>query len=279
LNVFIKKGYLRNSDPNIGFKGDLWNDVPQKSGLSSSAAVLVCFTKLIDTIFNLNLDDIKIGYFAYLAEHDEMGIPCGQMDQLASSVGNIFHMKCIEPPIVTKIQNKIPGLVVGDTLIPKSTNSVHSVRVKEINDCIKFLKSQMNFDIETTKFEEVEPLLKNQNPIWLKRIRATLKDRDITTIAHKELQKKNPDITYLGQLLTEHQKFLRDDYEVSVDKIEQMLNAGVKAGALGGKITGAGMGGSIIMLAPGKQKEVAEALTKAGGKGYVVEIDDGAMVD
>ena len=55
-----------------------------------------------------------------------------------------------------------------------------------------------------------------------------------------------------------------------------MLSAGIRAGAIGGKLTGAGMGGSIIMLAPGKQKEVAEALTKAGGKGYVVDIDQGA---
>ncbi len=93
------------------------------------------------------------------------------------------------------------------------------------------------------------------------------------------MNKKNPDITLLGNLLTEHQKYLRDDYEVSVDKIEKMLEAGMKAGALGGKITGAGMGGSIIMLAPGKQKEVAEALTKAGGKGYVVDIDAGARID
>ncbi len=178
LNVFIKKGHLNSKNLNLGFKGTLWNEVPQKSGLSSSAAVLVCFTKLIDAIFDLKLDDIQIGYYAYLAEHDEMRIPCGQMDQLASAVGNIFHMKCVEPPIVTKIQTKIAGLVVGDTLIPKSTNSVHSVRVREINDCIKYLKSKMNFDIEKTTFEEVEPILKDQNPVWLKRMRATLKDRE-----------------------------------------------------------------------------------------------------
>ena len=55
-----------------------------------------------------------------------------------------------------------------------------------------------------------------------------------------------------------------------------MLSAGMKAGAIGGKLTGAGMGGSIIMLAPEKQKEVAQALTKAGGKGYIVDIDKGA---
>ena len=276
LNVIIKTGLLKNKNPRLGFNGVLRNDVPQKSGLSSSAALLVAFTKLIDELFQLNLDEIEIGSIAYRAEHDELGIPCGQMDQLAASIGNIFHMDCVEPPRIERIKTSLSGLVVGDTLIPKSTTSVHSVRVKEITDAITFLKKYMNFNINTSTFEEVEGLLKTQTPIWLKRVRATLKNRDITNKAFKELKKTNPDLSYLGTLLNEHQKYLRDDYEVSVKKIEDMLSAGMNAGAIGGKLTGAGMGGSIIMLAPGKQLEVAKALTKAGGKGYVVEIDQGA---
>ncbi|MBD3352506.1 MAG: hypothetical protein GF364_13540 [Candidatus Lokiarchaeota archaeon] len=279
LNIFIKNGDLADVNSQLGFSGELWNQVPVKSGLSSSAALLVCFTKLLDILFETNLSDIEIGSYAYMAEHDEMGIPCGQMDQLASAVGYIFHMKCVEPPIVTKLNKKVPGLVVGDTLIPKSTNSVHSIRVKEITDAIEFLKKNLDFDIEKTKWEEVNDILKDKNEIWFKRMRATLKDRDITDIAYSELRKENPDVEYLGQLLNTHQKYLRDDYEVSVKKIDDMLKAGLDAGALGGKLTGAGMGGSIIMLAPGKQKEVANALTKAGGKGYVVDIDKGVYVE
>jgi len=282
INVFIKKGYLKeyiNSNSSLGFKGELWNEVPQKSGLSSSAAILVTFAKLLDTMFNLKIDEIQLGYLAYLAEHDEMGIPCGQMDQLSASVGNIFHMKCVEPPLITKIKYKLNGLVVGNTLIPKSTNSVHSIRVKEINEAINYLKSKIDFDIEKTTFEEVEPYLKDKSEIWLKRMRATIMNRDITIEAYKELSKNSPDLEYLGYLLNEHQKYLRDDYEVSIEKIEKMLEYGKKAGAIGGKLTGAGMGGSIIMLAPDHQQKVAEALTKAGGKGYVVEIDGGARID
>ncbi|TFG20651.1 MAG: hypothetical protein EU530_02455, partial [Promethearchaeota archaeon] len=278
LNVFIEKGLLKNKNPELGFRGSLRNDVPQKSGLSSSAALLVAFAKLLDEMFQLNLDEIEIGTIAYQAEHDQLGIPCGQMDQLAASVGNLFHMKCLEPPIIKKIDISLPGLVVGDTLIPKSTNNVHSVRVKEITDAINFLKTQIDFNINTTSFEEVEGFLKTKNKIWLKRVRATLNNRDITQQAYNELQKSNLDLEYLGELLNDHQKYLRDDYEVSVKKIDDMLSAGIQAGALGGKLTGAGMGGCVIMLAPEKQKEVATALTKAGGKGYVVDVDKGASV-
>ncbi|MHA1819073.1 MAG: GHMP family kinase ATP-binding protein [Promethearchaeota archaeon] len=276
INVFVKRKLLDTKEK-VGFSGTLWNDVPQKSGLSSSAAVLVAFTKLIDQMFKLDMNKEEIGLFAYYAEHDELGIPCGQMDQLSSAVGDIFHMKCTNPPKITPIKNKIEGLVVGNTLIPKSTNSVHSIRVKEINDAINYLKEKIDFNLETTTFEEVEDYLKQKdaNPIWLKRMRATLKDRDITKEAFKELNKNNPDINYLADLMNQHQAYLRDDFEVSVEKIEKMIKAGIEAGALGGKLTGAGMGGSIIMIAPGKQEEVADALTKAGGQGYVVKIDEG----
>jgi galactokinase len=274
LNVLIRKNLLSRNNENLGFTGKLWNNVPQKSGLSSSAAVLVAFVKLFDEIYDLNLSDIEIGYYAYMAEHDELGIPCGQMDQLASSVGNIFHMKCVEPPIVTKISSSISGLVVGDTLIPKSTNSVHSVRVKELNDAMHFLNTKMDFSIEKTRFEEIEKYL-FENNVWLKRMRAAIKDRDLTINAYQELKKESPNLELLGKLLNKHQDYLRDDFEVSCNKIDYMLEAGMKAGALGGKLTGAGMGGSIIMLAPGKEEEVAEALTRAGGKGYVVSVDEG----
>ncbi|MBN2155059.1 MAG: hypothetical protein JW776_03355 [Candidatus Lokiarchaeota archaeon] len=278
LNVVIKRGLLKKKNSQLGFRGILRNEVPQRSGLSSSAALLVTFTKLIDEMFQLDLNEVEIGIIAYKAEHDELGIPCGQMDQLAASIGNMFHMKCVEPPEIEKIGYKLPGLVVGDTLIPKSTNNVHSIRVKEITDAISFLTNQMKFDINTTKFEDVDEILKISNETWLKRMRATLKNRDITRTAYNELKKPSPDLSFLGSLLTKHQNYLREDYEVSIKKIDDMISAGMQAGAQGGKLTGAGMGGSIIMLAPEKQKEVAKALTQAGGKGYVVEIDRGASV-
>ena len=278
-NIFMKKGYFKNLKHNYGFIGRLWNEIPQQSGLSSSAAILVVFAKLMDEILHLGLNEREIAQCAYLAEHDEMGIPCGQMDQLSVSLGNVFHMKCLTPPVITKIDHDIPGLVVGNTLIPKSTNTVHSVRVKEIHEAINFLKTKIKFNIYKTTFEEAEDYLTNKNEIWLKRIRATLKNRDITAEANIELKKSDPDLKYIGDLLNEHQNYLRDDFEVSVEKIDRMIDAGIKAGAYGGKLTGAGMGGSIIMLAPRNQKKVAKALTKAGGLGFSVKIDEGVRFE
>jgi galactokinase len=250
------------------------------SGLSSSAAILVAWTKGLDHLLGTALTPIEVGYYAYLAEHNEMGIPCGQMDQLAASVGGVFHMVCTEPPQVEPIEVVgLEGLVVGNTLIPKSTNQVHGVRVAELKGAMEYLKSRMDFDIHTTHFAEVEGLLAAENPIWLKRMRAALMDRDLAQVALGELRQQPVNAVRVGQLLLEHQAYLRDDFEVSVQRIEDMIGAGMTAGALGGKLVGAGMGGSIVMLAPGKQTEVAKALTAAGGEGFPVEIDVGARID
>jgi galactokinase len=276
VNVFFKKQLLKQK---IGINCRVKSQIPLKSGLSSSAAILVAWAKFLAEALKIPLTDEEIGYFAYLAEHNEMKIPCGMMDQLACSLGNIFHMVCTTPPKITRLSEKIPGIVIGNTMIPKSTNSVHGVRVREINDAITEMKKFVNFELKTVKYSEIESFLPRLTQIHQKRLRAVIKNRDITQRAYNELQKKSPNVEYLGKLLNDHQTYLRDDFEVSHPKIEKMLEAGRIAGALGGKLTGAGMGGCIVMIAPGRQKEVAAALKAAGGDPYIVEIDEGARRD
>jgi galactokinase len=276
VNVFHSKELI---DPNIGITCEVQSQIPLKSGLSSSAAVLVAWAKFIAEALNLNLSDEDIGYYSYLAEHDEMGIPCGMMDQLSCAIGNIFHMVCTTPPQITRLSSTIPGIVIGNTLIPKSTNSVHGVRVREITEAIAEMQEYVPFELPTVEWDTIEPYLSNLPEAHQKRLRASIKDRDITREALNELQKPSPDIEYLGKLLDDHQAYLRDDFEVSHPKIEKMLEAGRAAGALGGKLTGAGMGGCIVMIAPDKQEEVAQALNDAGGEAYIVNIDQGVRRD
>ena len=276
VNVFHKKNFLKG---NFGISCTVKSQIPPKSGLSSSAAILVAWAKLLAESLQIELNDEEIGYYAYLAEHEELKIPCGMMDQLACALGNIFHMMCTTPPKITRLKAKVPGIVIGNTLIPKSTNSVHGVRVREINEAISGLKKYINFDLKTIKWTEIEPYLSKLPELHQKRLRAVIKNRDITQMAYEELKKNSPDLEYLGKLLDDHETYLRDDFEVSHPKIEKMLEAGRAAGALGGKLTGAGMGGCIVMIAPEKQKEVASALKKAGGEPYIVEIDEGVKRD
>jgi len=272
LATFQRHGYL---DKVPGFTCDVSSKIPIKSGLSSSAALLVAFTKAVATLCKVPLTPQEIGWYAYEAEHDVMGIPCGMMDQLSSAIGGIIHLKCSTPPVITPLAAKVAGIVVADTKIHKSTSNVHSVRVKETKQGLASLKKYIDFDIETTPWEEIEPHFKNLDEIERKRLTAVFRNRDITVKSMQLLNANALDYPAIGKLLTEHQMYLNKYFEVSVEKIEAILANAIKAGALGGKLTGAGLGGSLVILAPGKEEAVSKAITESDGIPYVVAVDQG----
>ena len=83
----------------------------------------------------------------------------------------------------------------------------------------------------------------------------------------------------IGALLTEHQGILRDILKISTPKIDRMMDEALNAGALGGKINGSGGGGCMFAYAPENAERVAEAVGRAGGKAYIVMVDEGTRVD
>nr|MDO8114120.1 galactokinase family protein [Candidatus Sigynarchaeota archaeon] len=272
LLVFVKHGYFKKLS---GFDCELTSQLPIKSGLSSSAALLVAFVKVVSNVCGADLTAQQIGWYAYEAEHDVMKIPCGMMDQLSSAMGGIIHLKCSEPPVITPLSAKLTGLVVADTKIPKSTSNVHTVRVRETKSGLANLKKLVDYDIEKTPYEKIEPFLKSLDEIERRRLVAVFKDRDIAVKSLQLLKAKKLDYSAIGKLLSEHQMYLRDYFDVSVEKIETIINNAVKAGAIGGKLTGAGLGGSVIILAPGKEKEVCQSILDSDGIPYIVKTDVG----
>ena len=109
-------------------------------------------------------------------------------------------------------------------------------------------------------------------------LRGTIKNRNILRQALAELQSIHPHYPLIGRLLTKHHTILRDVLKVSTSKIEEMLEAALNAGALGGKINGSGGGGCMFAYAPINSKGVAEAIEKVGGKAYIVESTTGSTL-
>ena len=104
---------------------------------------------------------------------------------------------------------------------------------------------------------------------------AVFKDRDITVKSLALLREEPLNYQKIGELLNEHQMYLRDYFEVSVEKIDSIIENAIAHGAIGGKLTGAGLGGSIILLAPGKEDEVCDAILDRDGAPYKVSVDRG----
>jgi galactokinase len=257
---------------------EIRSEVPISSGLSSSAAMLVSWAKFLNDGFALEYGTLPLAMVCYRAEHDELGIPCGVMDQVSSSFGGIVHIDCRDPPVVRRLNADIGDLVIGDTLIHKRTVDVHGARTREMALAIEHLSSRLGKQVDLAKvgWPDVANCLPGMDGVSSMRLRAALNNRDITRNAVEILESGRPDLPELGRLLLRHHAYLRDDYQVSHPMLDKLIEAGLSAGALGGKLTGAGLGGCVVLLAPGCQDEVAGAIRDAGGRPYRVSVDEGA---
>ena len=254
--------------------------IPIASGLSSSAALLVAWINHLSGIIELELDRQTIAELAYDAEHNILEIPCGRMDQYASSFGNVFSLKCTEKPELTKLKSPDVGLIVVDSQITKLTSEVHSKKVAQIKHIVG--KFERNYNI---KLEDIssELLLKVKTEIKqsdFKTLEGVIAIKENTEIAEEELSKSNPDVEQLGHLLTSQQKFLRENIQVSLPILDKIVQTGLENGALGGKLTGAGLGGSVILLSDQDNLEIVEKVKEALKlPTYSVQVDKGTFFE
>jgi len=229
-----------------GMELEVKTTIPVGTGLSSSAALCVSTAYAISEALGLGLNPSKAAEIAYTAERKRLGINCGQMDPYASALGGLCYIDCsAEPPRkVDKLSLGEPlPLIIGDTLTPRKAGKVLAwlgLRVKD------------------------------EDPAMLEGVRriSALVDR-----AWSLLKAGDPRLEEIGRCMNENQSLLREYLRVSTFEIEELIYAGLKAGGLGGKLTGAGGGGCVIILArPEDLSRVAGAVEAAGGRAYTTDL-------
>ena len=261
-----------------GVNCEIWSEIPIAAGLSSSSALVVAWVKFLTSAFKLPLNEKEIALIAYNSEVTEFGEPGGMMDHFASTLGGLLHIKCTEPPRIEKLDTSLSGLVIGDTLVQKNTLETLNKRKREIYRGIHIISRYVkDFDLETTDLHDIESYLSKLDISLAKRLKAVIKMRDIVKSAVEILRRNNPE--QIGELMNLHHKYMREGFENSIPKAEKLIKASLNAGALGGKITGSGNGGCVIIYAPDSQQEVSKAIEKVGGKAYIVEVAAGARVE
>ena len=264
--------------PKQGWDLRVSGNIPLAGGLSSSSALAVASVFAAGHIGGLRFNLSDLARYAYEAEVERFGESGGMMDHFASAFGGVIHVTMTSDQRVTPLPAQIEGLVIGDSR-KKKKNTVGDLR--EIRKTVEEGYKQMRreypaFDRRTTILNEV--LSKSRPDSSVLMAEGTLKNRDLTAKAFELLQIKSPNEKYLGELLNQHHEILRDYLSRSTHKIEEMIDAALNAGALGCKINGSGGGGTMLAYAPGKEKDVAEAIQSAGGEAHIVEIDQGVSL-
>lgn len=239
VKATIKRLQAHNSK---GFEVFLHSDVPPGSGLGSSSALIVGLVGLVKEFKNIPLTEYEIAHLAYLIEREDLQIQGGHQDQYAASFGGFNFIE-----------------FNGDRVIVNPLR-IHHDTINELEHNLLLCytgttrRSDRIIEDQTRRFEEKqEPTLRGlheQKQLAMDMKNALLRQRldDFGDLLHSAWVSK---------------KSLSP--KISSDAIDELYEAGRKNGALGGKITGAGGGGYMLMYCQFEKKhKVAEALKKLG---------------
>lgn len=285
LNEFLKLGVKLT-----GLEMLFYGNVPNGAGLSSSASIEIATAVAINELFNAGLNGVEMAQLGQRAENEFVGVNCGIMDQFASAMGkanSAIFLDCI-----TLDYKLVPLKLKGYKLIISNTNkrrgladSKYNERRAECEKAVEFIRpyKPISFlgEIDIDEFRMLEPKIPNETV--RKRARHVVTEIDRTRRAVEELNAGN--IEKFGQLMNGSHDSLRDDYEVTGNELDTLVEEARKIpGVLGSRMTGAGFGGCTVSLVP--ENEIQNFINKVGenynkktglkADFYIAEIGDGA---
>lgn len=270
----------------------LFGNIPNGSGLSSSASVEVLTGFILRDMFGFDVTNQDLALIGQYSENNFNGVNCGIMDQFAIAMGKKDHAIFLDTAdlsfeyapiqlegakIVIACSNKKRGL--GDSKYNERRSECETA-LAEIQDVVG-IKSLG--DLTEEQFEQYQTAVKDE--VRRKRAKHAVYENQRTVKAVAAL--KANDIEQFGQLMNASHVSLRDDYEVTGIELDTLVEEAWKIdGVIGSRMTGAGFGGCTVSIVKTDaidsfiEKVGAEYLKKIGYAAdfYVVEIGDGPSV-
>lgn len=227
-----------------GFRITTYNDAPVGSGLGTSSAMVVCILKAFIEWLSLPLGDYETSRLAYEIERKDLKLSGGKQDQYAAAFGGFNYMEFLKEDLVIVNPLKIKRWIVDEleaSIVLYFTGASRS-SAKIINEQKENTSKGNN--------EAIEAMHKiKQSAIDMK---LALLKGDMRAFA---------DILGKGW---ENKKKMAN--AITNPMIQEAFDTAIPAGAISGKVSGAGGGGFIMfMVEPTKKKEVINALGKLSG--------------
>lgn len=285
--AFEKRGYRLDHGLDIL----IWGNIPNGSGLSSSASLEVLTGVILKDIFGFDqVSMVDIALIGQDAENNFNGCNCGIMDQFASAMGKKDHAIFLDtntlnyeyaPVVLEDAKIVITNSKVKHSLV----DSAYNDRRNESETALRELQTEVEIQTLGDLTEEEFEMHKNaiKDPIRQKRAKHAVYENQRTIRAVEAL--KNNDVELFGKLMNASHQSLRDDYEVSCEEIDILVDlAQAMTGVLGSRITGGGFGGCTVSIVKNDTvdrfvEEIGKAYQEKVGheaEFYVVEIGDGA---
>ena len=273
-----------------GFEMLIWGNIPNGSGLSSSASIEVLMAKMIQDQYEIkSLNMLDLALIGQYSENNFNGCNCGIMDQFAVAMGKRDNAMFLDTSDLSyqyaPIDLKDEKIVIINSKVKHSlVDSAYNERREQCSTALKELQKELDIktlgDLDIDTFEANKGLIKDD--IVRKRAKHAVYENQRTIEAVKAL--KRNDVESFGRLMNESHISLRDDYEVSCPEIDVLVEiAWATEGVIGSRITGGGFGGCTVSIVKNdavdelKRRVEKEYPKKTGleAEVYIVDIGDG----
>ena len=273
-----------------GFEMLIWGNIPNGSGLSSSASIEVLMAKMIQDQYEIkSLNMLDLALIGQYSENNFNGCNCGIMDQFAVAMGKKDNAMFLDTSDLSyqyaPIDLKDEKIVIINSKVKHSlVDSAYNERREQCSTALKQLQKELDIktlgDLDIDTFEANKGLIKDD--IVRKRAKHAVYENQRTIEAVKAL--KRNDVESFGKLMNESHISLRDDYEVSCPEIDVLVEiAWATEGVIGSRITGGGFGGCTVSIVKYDavdelKKRVEKEYPKKTGldaEVYIVDIGDG----
>lgn len=270
--AFKEKGHTITS----GFDMVIWGNIPNGSGLSSSASLEVLTGVILTDLFEIkDLSMTDLALIGQYSENNFNGCNCGIMDQFAVAMGKKDHAIFLDTSDLS--YEYAPCILDGAKIVITNSKVKHSLVDSAYNDrrnecaaALKALQSELDIqalgDLTPEEFEAHKSLIKDE--IQLQRAKHAVYENQRTIDAVTAL--KAGDIERFGKLMNQSHISLRDDYDVSCEEIDILVDLAWKIpGVLGSRITGGGFGGCTVSIV---KDESVDTFIETIGKTYLEKV-------
>ncbi len=285
--AFAEKGYTLDT----GFDMVIWGNIPNGSGLSSSASLEVLTGVILRDLYNIDaLTMTDLALIGQYSENNFNGCNCGIMDQFAVAMGKADNAIFLDTSTLkfeyAPVKLKDAKIIITNSKVKHSlVDSAYNTRRQECADALAALQTVVSIeslgDLDMETFEKYKSVI--GDPIKEQRAKHAVAENQRTIDAVSALKADN--IELFGQLMNQSHISLRDDYEVSCEEIDILVDlAWNTSGVIGSRITGGGFGGCTVSIVKNDAidtfiETIGTAYKEKVGheaEFYTVEIGDGA---
>ena len=266
--TFEKRGYTIP----CGLDVLIYGDIPNGSGLSSSASLEVLTGVMLKDMFGFdNVSMVEIAQIGQYSENNFNGCNCGIMDQFASAMGKKDHAIFLDTNTLkyeyAPVALKDAKIVITNSKVKHSlVDSAYNDRRNECETALKELQQYVGIntlgDLTEEQFEVTKSAIKSE--IRQKRAKHAVYENRRAIKAVAALAEN--DVETFGQLMNDSHVSLRDDYEVSCEEIDILVDLAWKTeGVIGSRITGGGFGGCTVSIV---KNEAVDTFVETIGAAY-----------